>query len=275
MRKISKQILSLLLTTFFLVGCNSNKKNSGVTPLTNTTKNVIETTDIDQTKEPGNTITTKEPENTITTKEPENSVTTITTKEPENTVTSTKQNIVPQTTVEEKSNLSSNDNIVIESFKNLKTEIGELLTKENLDEAKTTCKETFVMIVDFIFFDGDIKGVKFDDLTEAGKEEILSISNTIDGIIVKKFPNYKEEISDKASTAYNKASELIKKGCENIKDFSKDKLGEDNYNKIKTTKDKIISTIKDEWDDTKEDAGELADKVKEKIKNWYIDWKND
>ena len=91
---------------------------------------------------------------------------------------------------------------------------------------------------------------------------------------MKKFPNYKEEISEKTSNAYNKASELIKKGANNIKDFAKDKLGQENYNKIKDFKDKIKSSASDVWDETKNDVKEIAEKAKDKVKNWYENFKN-
>ena len=117
-------------------------------------------------------------------------------------------------------------------------------------------------------------GRKFDDLSAAAKQELLNEATQIDNIIMKKFPNYKEEISEKTSNAYNKASELIKKGANNIKDFAKDKLGQENYNKIKDFKDKIKSSASDVWDETKDDVKEIAGKAKDKVKNWYENFKN-
>ena len=104
-------------------------------------------------------------------------------------------------------------------------------------------KGVFISLVDFLFYDGEIKGVTFDELTSAGKEKVLQIIHSIDEKIEKKFPGYKESISETATPAFKKASELIKKGATNIKEFSKDKLGEENFNKIMESKDELVEYI--------------------------------
>jgi len=89
-----------------------------------------------------------------------------------------------------------------------------------------------------------------------------------------KFPNYKEDISSTVSIAYKKASELIKSGANNIKEFSKETLGEDNYNTIIGAKDELVSYTKEAIDIIGDFAGTLWDKGKGKIKNWYENFKN-
>ena len=304
MKKFNFKLISIVLAGFVLVGCSNNKKESGnttfyssnsilpeetkhqETDVLNTTSKETsaktETTGKEETSAKTETTgkeetsaktetTSKEASNKTETTSEEASTKTETTSKETSTKTETaskEETVTAVTTVE-----SQNDNIVVSNFNELKKDINELLSSENVENIKENCKEAFVTMVDFIFFDGDIKGIKFDDLSDAGKKEVLSLASSIDDLIMKKFPNYKEEISDVTSSAYNKASELIKKGSTNVKDFAKEKLGEDNYNKIKSVKDSVLDAIKNEWNDTKEDAGELIDTVKDKIKNWYLNWK--
>ena len=89
-----------------------------------------------------------------------------------------------------------------------------------------------------------------------------------------KYPNYKEEISDVTSQAYNKASELIKKGANNIKDFSKEKLGEENYNAIIEAKDELVYYTKNAVDIVGNAISNIWNSGKSKLKSWYENLKN-
>lgn len=236
--KFSTKVLALAMTGMILIsGCSNNVLNDSVSTEKNNQK--IESTI------PSETTTSQ-----ITT-----------------TTDNKEESIIDFDTENQKEN--SNDNIVLEEVKNLKDDIEKILKSETVTDFKEECKDVFVTLVDFIFYDGEIKGITFDELSDEAKQELLKEVTIIDNLIMKAFPNYKEEISNTASSAYNKASELIKKGSENIKDFAKDKLGEENYNKIKDFKDKIKDSAGEVWEDTKNDASDLYDKAKDKIKNWY------
>lgn len=177
--------------------------------------------------------------------------------------------------VEEKEEtLTKEDTEVITYFNNLKKNVDDTLNSEKVENAKDKLKGTFITVVDFIFYEGEIKGIKFDDLTEGAKQNILETAATIDSAIMTKFPNYKEDISSNVSSAYNKTSELIKKGATNIKDFSKEKLGEDNYNAIIESKDELVDYTKQAVDFIGDVAGTLWDKGTDNIKNWYENFKN-
>ena len=132
----------------------------------------------------------------------------------------------------------------------------------------------FVTIVDFIFYDAEIKGIKFDDLTEDAKQNILETANTIDSKIEKSFPGYKETISDKTKSAYNKASEVIKKGDNSVKEFSKEKLGEENYNAIIDAKDELVYYTKNAFDIVGNVTSNLWEQGKSKVKSWYEKFRN-
>lgn len=140
---------------------------------------------------------------------------------------------------------SEDDKVVISVFATIKNDIVLFLNSEEVEGAKDKAKGIFISTVDFLFYDAEINGIKFDNLTEEGKKKVLEIVTEVDSYIIKKFPTYKEDISENTKEAYIKASELIKKGTNNIKEFSKEKLGEDNYNSIIEVKDEIVVYTKD------------------------------
>ena len=96
------------------------------------------------------------------------------------------------------SNLNSSDNnieetnvddLVISYFKETK----EKLENSNLRES---AKQNFITIVDFLFYDGKIKGHTFNELSNKAKLQVLKLALTIDSYIDKYFPNYKEIIKN-------------------------------------------------------------------------------
>ena len=169
---------------------------------------------------------------------------------------------------------SSADEKAIETFNNLEEDIDNISNSETVNNAKDKAKGVFVTVVDFLFYDSEINGVTFDELTDSGKQKVLEIASRIDTKIENKFPNYKETISETAKEAFNKASELIKKGANNLKEFSKEKLGEENYNSIVEAKDELVEYTKEAIDIIGDVGSDLLDSGKEYIKNWYENFKN-
>ena len=171
-------------------------------------------------------------------------------------------------------NYSNEDMIVIESIESINKEVDNLLKKENNEDNKNKAKGIFIMLVDFIFYDGKIKDVTFNSLTEAGKTKVLKLVNAIDEKIEKHFPHYKEEISTKTEEAFLKASELIKKGANNIKDFTKEKLGEKYYQDIIDTKDEFVLYTKNALSVVADFSSSLFNNIKDKLSDWYENFKN-
>lgn len=169
---------------------------------------------------------------------------------------------------------SSADEKAIETFNSIEEDIDNILNSETVNNAKDKAKGVFVTIVDFLFYDSEINGVTFDELTDSGKQKVLEIASSIDNKIENKFPNYKETISETAKEAFNKAGELIKKGANNLKEFSKEKLGEENYNAIVDVKDEIVEYTKEAIDIIGDIGSDLLDSGKEYIKNWYENFRN-
>ena len=154
------------------------------------------------------------------------------------------------------------DSEVLEYFSKMGNSVRESFDS---DELLDKGKSYFIYCVDFLFYDGEIGGIKFNDLTDSAKQQLLRDISTIDSLICTKYPNYKADIKEGYGKAYNKASEVIKSGSENINEFSRDKLGEDNYNKMREYKDLFIDTAFGDWDDFVDIVG----KGKQKVKDWY------
>ena len=77
------------------------------------------------------------------------------------------------------------------------------------DNVKDKAKEYFITIVDFIFYDGKIKGHTFNDLCSTAKLKIISIALKIDNKIEEYIPGYKETISSNGSKIYNNVKEKL------------------------------------------------------------------
>lgn len=102
-------------------------------------------------------------------------------------------------------------------------------TSDNLEDEslREKAKKNFITIVDFIFYEGKIKGYTFSELTNKAKLKVLQIALKIDNKIDDYFPDYKEEISSTTNRVYTNVKELIvtkylevtTKVCENDPDL--------------------------------------------------------
>ena len=167
---------------------------------------------------------------------------------------------------------NENDAVVLEQFDEMGSDITNSFNRsELLDKGKLY----FIYCVDFLFYDGEIKGVKFSDLSDIAKQKLISDIITIDDLICSKFPNYKESISENSGAAYDKASDIIHSGCTGVKDYSREKLGEDNYMKIKDYRDLFVEQTSQDWNEFTDIVGEGYEKGKSKIKDWYENLKKE
>ena len=168
-------------------------------------------------------------------------------------------------------NYNEKDNIVIDELNNTLNNIEKSTQDENF---KDKASSTFISIVDFLFYDGTIKGISFDELTEKGKEKVLEISSKIDVKLEEKCPGYKEKISNSTSKAYQKASKIIKKGAKNINDFAKSALGDENYQAIIDAKDELVKYSKESLNYVTGAGSKVFNNTKEKLNEWYQNFKN-
>lgn len=168
----------------------------------------------------------------------------------------------------------SKDEIIVNYFNEATDDINNLLSSDNIANAKVKCKEYFITFVDFIFYGGKIKDITFSELKEGTKETVIAIVQKLDNFIMKKFPNYKETISDKSKYLYDKASELLHSGKDSINDYIETQVGDENYQKILDEINDIKERDKETWNNMKDFGSDVYETGKDKVKTWYENFKN-
>ena len=132
------------------------------------------------------------------------------------------------------------------------------------DDVKDKAKEYFITIVDFIFYDGKIKGHTFNDLSSTAKLKIISIALKIDNKIEEYIPGYKETISSNGIKIYNNVKEKL---VTLYLDISTE-ICKNHENGCNTAKE-IFKDVKDNckigWDFIKK----LVSSGTSKLKEWY------
>ena len=270
----------LLLIIGLVIGLNINKKEvytkvDMVASATNTSNNkeveVIE----DNTSEEqvvdssdNNTDNNVTSSSNNTTSSVSNSTTTNNSNKNTQSNSSNEYNVTSNT---ETNTYSSNDEVVINSLESSLTKINNGTSDSSFSDS---AKGVFVSIVDFLFYDGEINGVTFNELTDSGKQKVLEIASKVDNAIESKIPGYKETISDTASKAFNKASEVIKSGANNLNNFAREKLGEENYQSIIDAKDELVYYTKNAINFLGDVGGKAFNSIKDKVSSWYQDFKN-
>lgn len=131
-------------------------------------------------------------------------------------------NTIVDTTTSVDKNISSNnssndiedtsygaDNTVITYFSNLDNSLDYYSSTSSLGNY---LKNGFVTIIDFLFYNKDIKGYTFSDLSTSAKLKVLKLALSIDSKVEDHFPGYKEEISEKTEKIYtNIKSKIVEK----------------------------------------------------------------
>lgn len=232
---IKKKLLlsALALSIINNVGCKKNNSN------------------VDINKETTQTTTENYTENTTKTIQNE-TASQITTTE------STTENVTITEITTEQS--IDKDDIVITNIDSDKEEIEYYLSEDpiNITVVGEKAKAFFIKCVDFIFYDSEINGVTFKELSEEAKEDIYDTFCYIDELVVVFAPNYKENISEK----YEIVKDFTKKSYFYVLDKIKEAIGENNYEKICQIKDNAVNSVTDTYENGKE-----------KIKEWYEDFR--
>lgn len=174
------------------------------------------------------------------------------------TISSTPSSTAPSN-LEQENQEETLDTEEFDYFDQAKKEIKELIESEQVEQAKEKGKEYFITGVDFIFYDKEMNGVTFDDLTEEGKKVTLENLETIDGWIMEIAPDYKDKIGEK----YQVVKDFVSTTYYDVLESIKESLDEENYSAIQEKKNEI----KDSITSTK-------DKALEKVSEWYQNFKN-
>ena len=174
------------------------------------------------------------------------------------TISSTPSSTAPSN-LEQENQEETLDTEEFDYFDQAKKEIKELIESEQVEQAKEKGKEYFITGIDFIFYDKEMNGVTFDDLTEEGKKVTLENLETIDGWIMEIAPDYKDKIGEK----YQVVKDFVSTTYYDVLESIKESLGEENYSAMQEKKNEI----KDSITSTK-------DKALEKVSEWYQNFKN-
>lgn len=165
----------------------------------------------------------------------------------------------------ETSNNNSNkkenaDTAVLNYMNNLQTE----MDKPSIGE---TAKKGFITVIDFLFYNGTIKGYRFSELTNSAKLKVLSIALYFDSKIEKYFPGYKESISNTTKKIYTNIKENI------ISTYL------DITTAICANNNDLCTSAKDGFQSLKKNFGLTFDLIKDiaggglnNLKNWYEIW---
>lgn len=162
-----------------------------------------------------------------------------------------------------------NDQEILTYFENEITNDNNILNDDSNTDNENKLKDSFVKLTDFIFYEGKINNITFNELKDDTKVAILSDWEILDEKIETKYPNYKDRIESVENKTYNnlksKKDFLINK----LKEAYINKYGEDKYNELMNKKEEL----KEKMNDIKNKATEEMDKKKETISSWYKEWK--
>lgn len=155
-----------------------------------------------------------------------------------------------------------------ETSKSADEEVLEYVTKLESDFKKGSIKDSlksgFITVVDFIFYNGTIKGHTFKDLSDSAKLKVLSAALYFDDKIETYFPGYKESISSTTGKIYNKAKEEVLESYLNVTAL----VCENNESLCTTAKEGFKELKKNfglTWSLIKDIAGDGVSK----LKTWY------
>lgn len=176
-----------------------------------------------------------------------------------------------KTTPNQNVTYSSKDNLVIDE---LNSTMNKISTQKSGTSFTESAKSTFITLVDFIFYDGTIKGVTFNELTDAGKQKVLELANKIDNTLEQKSPGYKDKISDTTGKIFNEASKIIKDNATNMDNFAKESLGEENYQALIESANALKEKGKDAINFIQDNGSDILNTTKDKLDEWYKNFKN-
>lgn len=157
---------------------------------------------------------------------------------------------------------------VVAYFENFESEINEKIDEGKLEAVKESAKNAAITGIDFIFYDKEINGYTFSELSDTAKAKILLIVNSIDNKLESHLPGYKQTIKEKYGNAYDAVTEKLDEASNTLDGYLEGKYGEE-YNNFK-------DKASDLWDDFKGTTQEGIDSTKDtykegwsKVKEWY------
>lgn len=165
--------------------------------------------------------------------------------------------------LEQASDNSGSEEEVVASLEELKSEV------DNSSHITSSIKHGFIELVDFLLYDGTIRGKTFSSLSNSAKIKVLKIAFLIDTKIEEKFPDYKESIKSASSFAYDKFREKV---IVSYFDLAA-KVCQENEESCTTAKEGI-SELKKSGSLTWKFIKNLTSSSISKLKSWYEVWRD-
>ena len=129
----------------------------------------------------------------------------------------------------EEESLNEADKCVIEYFKKKYEELKEYFNSEDFDKLKTKGRELFIEMVDFCFYNGEIKGYTLKDLSDEGKKAVnKTIDETVD-LLDTYVPGFTIGLTDK----YTKVKDYFNTKYDSSLDYFRKWIGEEEYDNLK------------------------------------------
>lgn len=138
-------------------------------------------------------------------------------------------------------------------FSEAKKELTEYIESDDFKKLKEQGKYYVTTGIDFIFFDKEINGVTFKELTTELKIRVMNDVAAIDSAVEAYYPNYKETLSEK----YQVAAEFVSSKYVDIVESIKEYLGDENWNSLNNIKNQILGDLTTKKDEAIEDIKEL------------------
>lgn len=207
-------------------------------------------------------------------------ITTIQTAEiiPETVVTEPPITEINQTTIQQTTIMPNETTITSQMFNNeselvsyvqdIPSNVENYINKENVERAKDYAIDKFIQIVDFICYDQEIGGIKFSELTDSAKKDVIKVYETLDGMINNKFPNYKETIKDKTGNAYEYIKNIVIDKKQKLENYIISTIGSDKYAQLQEGIKEVNQDTKDTINDIKEEGSKAWQKIKDKYENF-------
>lgn len=164
-------------------------------------------------------------------------------------------------------NNNTNNNVTAKSADEAVLEYVNTIQSDADRGITDTLKSGFITVVDFLFYNGEIAGHTFNELTTSAKLEVLKAALWIDDKIDSVFPGYKETISNGANKVYTSVKNLI---VSTYLDLTTS-ICEANSSLCEQAKEDFQSLKKSfgfTWDLIKD----LASSGLDKLQNWYEIW---
>lgn len=177
--------------------------------------------------------------------------------------------------IEEVKEEISPDEEVISYISSVDAKIETITEKETITkDDESLLRKYFIIITDFLFYDGKINGKTFNDLTNEAKLEVLNLYTALDQKIASCYPNYKEDIKEASTKIYVNTVEKAKKLKTSLEEKYKQKVGIDQYNQTKEAYEENKERLKAAYNTTVDKVKEKASSAKEDFTEWYKSYKN-